>query len=223
MNFVIVSVVSVPVDLSRIMVKEQLIEKSAELFLRYGIRSVSMDDIARELGMSKKTLYQQVENKSDLIRKIFTIKSAEERAAVQEMREGSRGAIEEMVLVLRYMISRLRLSTPPFRYDLEKYYQDIYLELSKLHMTFFVQFIQDNLKRGMKEQLYRTNLKEEVVAKLFVSMAIKLGHNEFFAIREYRLEDLVEQLFSYHIHGIASPRGLEVIANYLEHGEKEKF
>ena len=107
------------------MVKQQIITKSEELFMRYGIRSVSMDDIARELGISKKTLYQQVENKSDLIRQIFAERSMQERLAIEAMRQESDNAIEEVVEVARFMISRLRLLSPTSRYDLEKYYQDI--------------------------------------------------------------------------------------------------
>lgn len=205
------------------MVKEQVIEKSAELFMRYGIRSVSMDDIARELGISKKTLYQQVENKSDLIRKIFMSRSTEEREEVRQMRHASRDAINELILVAKYMISRLRLVSPTSRYDLEKYYQDIHLELKELHMTFFVQFIQENLERGIEEGLYRTNIEVAVIAKLFVSMAVKLGHNEYFSIREYQLEMLVQQLFLYHIHGVASEQGLEQVAHYLGRGEEERL
>lgn len=205
------------------MVKEQLIEKSAELFMRYGIRSVSMDDIARELGISKKTLYQQVENKEDLIRRIFMSRSTEEREEIHQMRQQSRDAIEELVLVAKFMISRLRLMSPTSRYDLEKYYQDIHLELKELHMTFFVQFIQENLQRGIADGLYRTNIEVAVVAKLFVSMAVKLGHNEYFSVREYKLENLVQQLFLYHIHGVASDQGLEKVANYLGRGEEESL
>ena len=205
------------------MLKEQLIEKSEELFMRYGIRSVSMDDIARELGVSKKTLYQQVENKSDLIRQIFLTRSIEEREEIHRMRQASRDAIEELVLVAKFMISRLRLISPTSRYDLEKYYQEIHQELNRLHMTFFVQFIQENLRRGIEEGLYRTNIEEEVVAKLFVSMAIKLGHNEYFAVMEYKLENLVQQLFLYHIHGVASERGMETVVNYLGRGEAESL
>ena len=205
------------------MVREQLIEKSAELFMRYGIRSVSMDDIARELGISKKTLYQQVENKSDLIRQIFMERSTEEREEIRRMRQGSADAIEELILVAKFMISRLRLISPTSRYDLEKYYQDIHVEVNQLHMTCFVQFIQENLERGIREGLYRTNIEVAVVAKLFVSMAIKLGHNEYFAIRDYKLENLVQQLFLYHIHGVASEKGLELVASYLGRGEQESF
>ncbi|WP_367388685.1 TetR/AcrR family transcriptional regulator [Lewinella sp. LCG006] len=205
------------------MVKQQIIEKSEELFMRYGIRSVSMDDIARELGISKKTLYQQVENKSDLIRQIFAERSLLERQAIEAMRKESDNAIEEMVEVARFMISRLRLVSPTSRYDLEKYYQDIHRELDHLHMTFFTHFIQENLGRGIEEGLYRRSTKVGLVAKFFVGMATRLAHNEYFSVKEHSLEDLVSQLFVYHIHGVASEKGMQVVRAYLGQEDEEKI
>lgn len=191
--------------------------------MRYGIRSVSMDDIARELGISKKTLYQQVENKSDLIRQVFVERSSEEREVIEEMRQQSENAIEELVVVARFMISKLRLISPTSRYDLEKYYQDVYRELDQLHMTFFTHFIQENLKQGIKEGLYRKNVEVGVVAKLFVGMATRLAHNDYFAVKDYSLEDLVSQLFFYHIHGVASEDGMRIVRKYLGKEDEEQL
>ena len=205
------------------MIKQQIITKSEELFMRYGIRSVSMDDIARELGISKKTLYQQVENKSDLIRQIFAERSFLERQAIEAMRNESDNAIEEMVEVARFMISRLRLVSPTSRYDLEKYYQDIHRELDHLHMTFFTHFIQENLVRGIAEGLYRRSTKVGLVAKFFVGMATRLAHNEYFSVKEHSLEDLVSQLFVYHMHGVASEKGMQVVRKYLGQEDEERI
>ncbi|WP_083937431.1 TetR/AcrR family transcriptional regulator [Lewinella cohaerens] len=205
------------------MIKQQIITKSEELFMRYGIRSVSMDDIARELGVSKKTLYQQVENKSDLIRQIFAERSILERQAIEAMRKESDNAIEEMVEVARFMISRLRLVSPTSRYDLEKYYQDIHRELDHLHMTFFTHFIQENLVRGIEEGLYRRSTEVSLVAKFFVGMATRLAQNEHFSVKEYNLEDLISQLFVYHMHGVASENGMQVVREYLGHEDEEKI
>ncbi len=191
--------------------------------MRYGIRSVSMDDIARELGVSKKTLYQQVENKSDLIRQIFVERSLVERHEIEVMRKKSANAIEEMVEVARFMISRLSKVSPTSRYDLEKYYQDVHRELDHLHMTFFTHFIQENLTRGIEEGLYRRSTKVALVAKFFVGMATRLAHNEYFSVKEHRLVDLVSQLFVYHIHGVASEKGMQVGPEYLGDEDEEKI
>lgn len=184
--------------------------------MRYGIRSVSMDDIARELGVSKKTLYQQIENKSDLIKRIFNNKCEEEMYEISQMRETATDAIDEQVKVVRFMIGRLRIISPASRYDLQKYYKDIHRDVEDFHREFFRQFIQDNLERGKEEGLYRANVDAVVIAKLFVSMAINLGHNEYFSVHEFSLEELVRQLFHYHINGVASDAGLAVMQTYLQ-------
>ncbi|MEL7222664.1 MAG: TetR/AcrR family transcriptional regulator [Bacteroidota bacterium] len=197
------------------MLLKEIIKKSEDLFMRYGIRSVSMDDISRELGVSKKTIYQQIENKSDLIRRIFVNRCEEEMEEISKMRETATNAIEEQVQVVRFMINRLRTVSPTSRYDLEKYYKDIHREMDEFHQAFFQQFIQDNLKRGIAEGLYRANIDAVIVAKLFVSMAVNLGHNEYFSVHEFSLEELVRQLFHYHINGVASDEGLAVMQTYL--------
>lgn len=191
--------------------------------MRYGIRSVSMDDIARELGISKKTLYQQVENKSDLIRQIFAGRSEQDRIAIEKMRKRATNAIEETVEVARFMIGRLRLISPTTRYDLEKYYQEIHREMDQLHRTFFTRFMQENLQRGIEEGVYRQTLEVDIVAKFFVGMATRLAHNEYFDSREYGLEDIVSQLFIYHVHGVASEEGMGMVRKYLGKEDEEQL
>jgi AcrR family transcriptional regulator len=198
------------------MLLKEIIKKSEDLFMRYGIRSVSMDDISRELGVSKKTLYQQIENKSDLVKHVFANRCEVEREKITTMRQRAANAIDEQVQVVRFMIGRLRNISPTSRYDLEKYYKDIHHDVEDFHQDFFRQFIQDNLERGKAEGLYRANIDAVIVAKLFVSMAINLGHNEFFSVHEFSLEELIRQLFHYHINGVASDAGQVVMQTLLQ-------
>lgn len=190
--------------------------------MRYGIRSVSMDDIAREVGVSKKTLYQQIDNKSDLVKQIFVNRCEEEMREITKMRTTATNAIDEQVQVVRFMIGRLRTVSPTSRYDLEKYYKDIHRDMDEFHQAFFQQFIHENLERGQKEELYRANIDPVIVAKFFVSMAVNLGHNEFFDVHDFSLEELVRQLFHYHINGVASDAGLVVMQRYLQ-DDQTKF
>ena len=147
----------------------------------------------------------------------------QERLAIEAMRQESDNAIEEVVEVARFMISRLRLVSPTSRYDLEKYYQEIHRDLHQLHMTFFTHFIQENLIRGIEEGLYRRSTKVVLVAKFFVGMATRLAHNEYFSVKEHSLEDLASQLFVYHIHGVASEKGMQVVREYLGQEDEEKI
>lgn len=183
--------------------------------MRYGIRSVTMDDIARELGISKKTLYQHVENKSDLIEQIFKRWSEEEQRDILRISQEADNAIEEMIQVARYMIQRLRLLSPTMRYDLQKYYMAVHRKVEQVHEEHSLQLITDNIERGQRQGLYRPNIQPDVVAKLFMITATSVGNIEQFPLTQYDLDLLVRQLFLYHIHGIASSRGLEVLAEQL--------
>lgn len=188
--------------------KQQLIDKAEELFMRYGIRSVSMDDLVRELGISKKTLYQFIDNKSDLVRDIFVSRIERERNAIQQIRQQSASAIEGLVTVAQFVIKQLRLISPSLRYDLEKYYQPVHKEMEQLHFGFFLTFVEENLTRGIKEGLYRDSIDIPITARLFLGMALQLGHDDLFPVNEFPLEKLFRELFNYHLHSVVSQQGL---------------
>ena len=194
---------------------EQLLVKAEELFMRYGIRSVAMDDLARELGVSKKTLYQLVENKEDLIRQIFQSLTSQQMEEIGARRVAADNAVAELVEVVQYMLGQLRRVSASFRYDLEKYYPSLNQELEQLHESFFESFIRENLEWGVQEGLYRPHMDTAVIARMFVNTALQTGHDELFPVHEYALDHLLEQLFLYHIHGVATARGTQYIKQYL--------
>jgi AcrR family transcriptional regulator len=209
--------------LATIVVIQQLVTKAEELFMRYGIRSIAMDDLARELGMSKKTLYQLVTNKEDLIRRVFTVFTEQQMEEIANRRARTDNAVAELVEVVQYMLAQLSRVSASFRYDLEKYYPVLNRELERLHESFFEAFIRENLEWGINEGLYRSNVDPEVIARIFVNTAVRTGHNELFPVHEYALDKLLEQLFLYHIHGVATVKGIQYIKQYLGTEAAEAF
>ena len=115
--------------------KQRILHRAEDLFLRYGIKSVTMDDIARELGISKKTLYQFVENKTDLIQQIFRQKIEGEIKLIAEIRATAQDAIDEMMKIARHAIDELRKLTPTIVYDLQKYYHGTWKMMESLHQN----------------------------------------------------------------------------------------
>ena len=101
---------------------QELLEKSERLFFRYGIRSVSMDDIARELGISKKTLYQWVENKEDLLQRVVEHRHCQEEADMERLRSEARDAMDALIRMGRYGAKAFAEVSPNFLYDVQKYY-----------------------------------------------------------------------------------------------------
>ncbi len=196
--------------------KEQILGKATSLFIRYGIKSISMDDLARELGISKKTLYQYVENKADLIQQVFQRRINGETALMAQFQEDAEDAIDEMLRLARYVIGVLREISPTTVYDLQKYYRNIWVKTESLRQQFVFEIIRENLRRGMKQGLYRENMNPDIIAKLYVAKTSLVADNEFFPAAEYNMESLFREYFTYHIYGIASPKGLRLLETHLE-------
>ncbi len=196
-------------------VKQQILDKSEELFMRYGIKSVTMDDIARELGISKKTLYQYVANKTELIEQIFHQRIEREKKQMARIRDISADAVEEILKIADYVIAELRQLSPTTMYDLQKYYRGTWCQMDALHQSHVYQLIRDNIERGMEQGVYRHDLDPDIIAKLYVGKTSLVADDELFPLREYNIEELFKQYIHYHIHGIASPKGLRLLEQHL--------
>ena len=202
--------------------KQQILTKTAALFMRYGLKSITMDDIARELGISKKTLYQYVDNKTDLIEQIFRQRFDMEKVIMQQIQEQSLDAIDEILKIARYVIEELRQISPTTLYDLQKYYRSTWKLMEATHQEHIYNLIRGNLIRGMKDGNYRTNINPDIIAKLYVGKTSLVVDEDLFPVSEYNSGDLFTEYIYYHIHGVASPSGLQLLEQHLEK-EKEKI
>lgn len=195
--------------------KQQIISKAADLFMRYGIKSVTMDDLAREMGISKKTLYEHVSNKSDLIKQIFEQKITEEKEMMAHFRATSKDAIDEILNITKFVLKTLRHLSPTTVYDLQKYYRSTWKMMESLHCNHYYELIRDNLERGIAQGLYRSNLNPDIIAKLYVGSSEFVSNDEWFPVREYRMDELFMQHMTYHLHGITSAKGLALLERHL--------
>jgi len=190
-----------------------IVEKASKLFNNYGIKSVSMDDVAAELGMSKKTLYQYVGEKTELIKKVidynFDIASAE----VIAIMESNLNAIEELFDLNLLMLDKIRNTNPAIDYDLRKYYPELYEQLHIRKQSYIYDIIIANLQKGKNEGMYRQNLIIEIIAALNVS---RMHHfqasmeNTFAELKTYTTTQIFNEIFIYHIRGICTKKGIDL-------------
>ncbi len=192
-----------------------ILRKAFELFMRYGIKSVTMDDIARELGISKKTLYQTVANKADLIAQIFQLHFAEEEQAMATIREQSSDAIEEMLGIGRYVVEKTQGMSPTVVYDLQKYYRSLWDEMQAKMKKNVYSIIIDNLERGIAQGLYRKDMQPDVVARLYVGKTVIAADEETFEACNHDMSTLHRELILYHMHGITSAKGRQLLDKHL--------
>jgi len=199
----------------------KILEKVGDLFMRYGIKSVSMDDISRHLGMSKKTLYKFVENKGDLIGKVIQSHLEEEKSAINLICGKSKDSIHEMLTIGRYVSKMLRETNPSTVYDLQKYYSEAWAQYESLHQEYIYGVIKNNIEKGIEAGIYRDNIDPDIIAKFYGGKSYILVDERIFPMAKYNKEKLFLEFISYHIHGIASPKGLELLAKHLIEKEDE--
>lgn len=197
--------------------QENIIGRVKEIFFRYGIKSVSMDDIARELGMSKKTLYQFFEDKNDLVKKVIDAKTDTSFNCMEGI-SSDLNAIEELFEVMRILIEQISTYNPAVDYDLKKYYPELYQNLFKSRRNRMMTMLLQNLEKGKSEGLYRSELNSTIIAKMYISRIENL-HNadDLISSQEIHSPEVFRELFIYHIRGISNAKGIA----YLEKRLKE--
>ena len=188
--------------------QNKIIRDSVVLFMKFGIRSVSMDDIARELGISKKTLYQYFSNKADLIAKILELHEKESLHCFEDNAGSDVNAIDELIEISRTVSEDLKKYNPSALFDLHKYYPEIIKPFFERRKTAVHNFTAENLKRGIRQGLYRHDLDIEIVSQLYIKK-LEGVHEFIFANNEfYTFNKIFNVMFDNHIRGIANTQGL---------------
>lgn len=199
-------------------IKNQILAQVEELFFRFGIKSVTMEDIARTLGISKKTLYQFVENKADLIEQIFLDSMDKQRESMARLHRESGNAIDELLKIADFAVRQMMRKTPGVLYDLQKYYPAAWKRMETIHQGLVYSILVENMKWGIRQGIFRDDIDVDIAAKLFVSNLSKLTDREAFPLEKYNQGQLIQFLVLYHLRGIATPKGLALLE--LNHPEK---
>ena len=195
-------------------IKNKILDVSEKLFLNYGMKSVSMDDIACHLNMSKKTLYKHIPNKKGLVNQIMTTFLEKDRQAINKIIEESENAVLEILSIIQHVLKLIRKLQPSFVYDLKKYYWKTWDLLEKHHNEFIYELTVENINRGIKEGLYRKDVDPSIIAKLYIANNMAINDETIFPWKEYEKEELIKQHIGYHLYGIASENGLKILNQY---------
>jgi len=193
---------------------ENLLKKANDLYTRYGIRSVTMDDISRELGISKKTLYQHVKDKEDLVDKVMMYEFSIKKSFIET--GNSRNAIEDLFYLNNKINKIIKETNPSKMYDLRKYYSTVFEKIAKLKREKTMNVMIQNFRKGKSEGLYRKNFDEEILAKMYVLRMDRVSHDDIVSISEFTSAKFIYEIFIYHIRGIASKKGVEFLENNLD-------
>jgi TetR/AcrR family transcriptional regulator, cholesterol catabolism regulator len=201
---------------------KKILLKVRDLYMKYGIKSITMDDVAMELGISKKTLYQYVNDKDDLVGKFIDNEILLRKEEICKCFKSDFNAIEELFEITIFMNRLLKDQNPATDHDLKKYYPHHYNKMIRSRREGIFSYILLNLKKGKSEGLYRENLNEEIIAKLYLSRVESIHLNDLFTVEEFTSAKLFMELLVYHIRGIASEHGIMVLEKKIRELEINK-
>src|ERR1035437_4149972 len=145
---------------------KNILVKVGCLYKKYGIKSITMDDVSRELGISKKTLYQYVQDKNELVAQVIDLGVENQIAIFNELFCKGLNAVDELFEVNKMVAQMVKQHNASEDYDLKKYYPDQYQKMHKIRREEIFGHILANLKKGKEEGLYRVEMKEEIIAKV---------------------------------------------------------
>jgi TetR/AcrR family transcriptional regulator, cholesterol catabolism regulator len=195
---------------------DRIKHKAHALFMQYGLRSVSMDDIAGGLGMSKKTIYQFYQDKDALVDDVITTVINHNQFCCDNDKLKSQDAIHEIFLAIDMMLEMFKSMNPSILFDMHKYYPKAFQIFLKHRDDYLFGIIKDNIKRGIEEGLYRAELKIEVMARFRVESMMLPFNPDFQSKVKESLVGVEEEITLHFLYGLVSPKGYKLALKYLE-------
>lgn len=199
-------------------IKERIRKKADELYRRYGIKSVTMDEIASQLGVSKKTIYQSFDDKNELVDAVVVEMLTENKQCCQESRQKARDAVEEVYFGLESLREMLDNMNPSILFDMKRGHPATFKKFIEYKYDFLYELIKKNIERGKQEELYRPDIDTELIAKIRLETIMLPFDEEIFPRNKYSLGQVQQTLIEYFLFALATPKGYKLIIKY----QKEK-
>jgi TetR/AcrR family transcriptional regulator, cholesterol catabolism regulator len=195
-------------------IKERIMVKAEELFMQYGIRSVSMDDISNALGMSKKTLYQYYADKDELVDAVVDAHITQIQGDCLNCRKDARDAVHEIFITMERIMAEFNNMNPMLLYDLEKFHFKSYQRFRDHKEKFLAEIIRENLEWGIKDELYRPEINVDIITKFRLDSMMIPFNVGLFPPGKYNLGELSEKIIEHFVYGLATIKGHKLIQKY---------
>jgi AcrR family transcriptional regulator len=190
-------------------VKEHIVQQSLSLFLKKGVKQVNMDEVASNLGISKKTLYVHFDNKQDLIHHCFQKHNNNVAEMINTSASQFDNAIDELFAVDEGCSLVMKQTNPYLLGELKRYYPNTWALIEQLKQKVLFNIMKNNLDNGIEQGLYRQELDVEIIAKLMISRIDVLVNDDIFPLTHYDFRKLLTENRIYHIRGISTPKGIK--------------
>ncbi|NRA93894.1 MAG: TetR/AcrR family transcriptional regulator [Psychroserpens sp.] len=195
--------------------REKILHKSTDLFLNLGFKSVTMDDIANEMGISKKTIYVHFSNKTKLVEAVTFYLFDTICEGIDDICENAPNPIEELYSIKMYVMHHLKNEKTSPQYQLRKYYPKIHDELKFKQFEKMHQSVQESLEHGVETGVFRSSIDVDFISRMYFTGMTGIKDNMFFPPDHYEMEYLMESYLEYHLRAIVTDKGMTILNNFI--------
>jgi TetR/AcrR family transcriptional regulator, cholesterol catabolism regulator len=196
--------------------KGRILKSAVELFAKFGFRSISMDDISRDLGMSKKTLYQCFSDKDEIVTLVIKARLSKEKQYLRAIQREAKDAVDFLVKVNTFLMRNIRETSSATIYDLKKYHSNGWGAVEEFRNEFLFKAVRDNLIAGMREGHFRPDINVEVLSTLRLEEISMLLNEDLFPKSSFNLPDVAYTILDHYVAGIATDHGKTLYKQYKQ-------
>ncbi|RNC88461.1 MAG: TetR/AcrR family transcriptional regulator [Winogradskyella sp.] len=200
--------------------RDKIIYKSSELFLNLGFKSVTMDDIASEMGISKKTIYVHFSNKTKLVEAVTFHLFDTISCGIDDICENAPNPIEELYSIKMYVMHHLKNEKTSPQYQLKKYYPSIHDALKLKQFDKMHESVSDSLKNGIETEVFRSNIDVEFIARLYFNGMTGIKDESIFPRSKFDMNYLMENFLEYHLRAIVTEKGFKILNQFINNQSK---
>ncbi len=200
--------------------KEHILVESDKLFCQYGIKSVTMDDMAKHLGISKKTIYTHFVDKNDLVCTVIKNRMENQVCMMDEGSAAATNAIDEVFIAVTHMQSMLSNMNPMLFYDMQKYHPEAWLVFKTFKESSMYKVIRNNLERGIQEGYYRTEMYLEIISRMRIEHIDMAFSHSILPANKYSVLQVMNELTEHYLYGICTLKGHRLINKYKQINEE---
>jgi AcrR family transcriptional regulator len=204
-------------------IKEKIIKGSEELFMKYGVRSISMDDIARHLSVSKKTLYQHFTDKEEIVTLVSQTHLDRTTNQMNELREEAENAIDELAKISVCIKQNMEDMNPSLLFDLQKYHPRAWGVWMEHKNNYIYQSVARNLRQGIEDGHFRAEIKTEIIAAMRLLMIEVVFDERVFPKDKFNFIDVQSEVFDHFVFGICTDKGRKLYQKYKQNHNLESI
>jgi TetR/AcrR family transcriptional regulator, cholesterol catabolism regulator len=196
--------------------RTHILATTQELIFRFGIRSVSMDDIAKQLGISKKTIYQFFKDKNEIIHKLMDLKLKEDEKALKGIEKISANVVDEVFNLMKHIGNAIGQINPNVFYDLQKYHPQTWKLFKEFKEHCILKMVEETFIRGIKQSLIRPDINVKILSRLRMEQ-VEMGFNpNIFPPDKFKILDVQLSLLEHFLYGICTLKGHKLINKYKQ-------